>query len=134
MSTHPGPRVRLAGGLLLWYAVLGGAVAWAVHLLAGWGVDELTCASGSERIGAVPLRTVLGAAVVLPALATVGALLASTLLWRRTAHSPPPPDGAERSVGRSRLLAVVGIWSNLLFLTIIVLGGVALLVLPPCQR
>ncbi|MBQ1016813.1 hypothetical protein KBX71_02920 [Micromonospora sp. D93] len=133
MSAHPGPRARLAGGLLLWYAVLGGAVAWALHLLAGWGVDELTCASGSERVGAVPLRAVLGAAVVLPALATVGALLASALLWRRTAH-PPGPNGEDRSVGRGRLFAVVGIWSNLLFLAIIVLGGVALLVLPPCQR
>ncbi|MEU4660409.1 hypothetical protein AB0F83_01500 [Micromonospora chalcea] len=132
MSTHPGPRARLAGGLLFWYAVLGGALAWAVHLLAGWGVDELTCAAGSERVAGLPLRVVVGAAVVLPALATVGALLASTLLWRRTAHAPH--GGEDRSVGRSRMLAVVGIWSNLLFLTIIVLGGIALLVLPPCQR
>ncbi|MEV0001712.1 hypothetical protein AB0H28_05415 [Micromonospora sp. NPDC050980] len=132
MSTHPGPRARLAGGLLFWYAVLGGAFAWAVHLLAGWGVDELTCAAGSEHVAGLPLRVVVGAAVVLPALATVGALLAAALLWRRTAAAPH--DGRDRSVGRSRMLAVVGIWSNLLFLTIIVLGGVALLVLPPCQR
>ncbi|GGM58435.1 hypothetical protein GCM10011608_49280 [Micromonospora sonchi] len=131
MSAHPGPRARLAGGLLFWYAVLGGAVAWAVHLLAGWGVDELTCASGSDHIGGVPLRAAVGAAVALPALATVGALLAAVLLWRRT-HLPS--EGEDRSVGRGRLLAVVGVWSNLLFLTIIVLGGVALLVLPPCQR
>jgi hypothetical protein len=132
MSAHPGPRARLTGGLLLWYAVLGGAVAWAVHLLAGWGVDELTCASGRERIGALPLRAVIAVAVVLPALATVGALLAAALVWRRTAR---PPDGLEeRRVGRSRLLAVVAIWSNLLFLIIIVLGGVALLVFPPCLR
>ncbi|MEU0151328.1 hypothetical protein [Micromonospora fulviviridis] len=132
MAAHPGPRARLTGGLLLWYAVLGGAVAWAVHLLAGWGVNELACAGGRERIGAVPLRTVIAVAVVLPALATVGALLAAALVWRRTAH---PPDGMdERPVGRSRMLAVVAIWSNLLFLTIIVLGGVALLVFPPCLR
>ncbi|MFI6231230.1 hypothetical protein ACIBCR_28435 [Micromonospora echinospora] len=133
MSTHPGPRVRLAGGLLFWYAVLGGAVAWAVHLLAGWGVEELTCANGNDRVGTVPLRTVIGAAVVLPALATVGALLASALVWRRTTRAPAPAGG-DRSLERSRMLAVVGIWSNLLFLAIIALGGLALLVLPPCQR
>ncbi|MCW3844769.1 hypothetical protein ONA70_32290 [Micromonospora yasonensis] len=132
MSAHPGPRARLAGGLLLWYAVLGGAVAWAVHLFAAWGVDELTCASGRERIGALPLQAVVAIAVVLPALATVGALLAAALVWRRTAH---PPEGLdEHPVRRSRLLAVVAIWSNLLFLAIIVLGGAALLVLPPCLR
>ncbi|MFC0005572.1 hypothetical protein [Micromonospora siamensis] len=132
MSTHPGPRARLTGGLLLWYAVLGGAAAWAVHLIAGWGVDELTCASDRDRIGALPLRVVIAGAVVLPALVTVGALLAAALVWRRTAH---PPDGVEeRPVSRSRMLAVVAIWSNLLFLAIIVLGGIALLVLPPCLR
>ncbi|KXK63701.1 hypothetical protein AWW66_01700 [Micromonospora rosaria] len=132
MSTHPDPRARLAGGLLFWYAVLGGAIAWALHLLTGWGIDELACAAGSEAVGPVPLRTALSATVVLPALATVGALLAATLLWRRTTHVVT--DGEDRPVGRSRLLALVGIWSNLLFLTIIVLGGIALLVLPPCQR
>ncbi|MEU5942991.1 hypothetical protein ABZ807_28350 [Micromonospora sp. NPDC047548] len=131
MGAHPGPRARLTGGLLLWYAVLGGALAWAVHLFGAWGVDELTCAGGSERVGAVSLRLVVALAVVLPALATVGALLAAALVWRRT--SPPQP-GEDRSLGRSRMLAVLGIWSNLLFLTIIVLGGAALLVLPPCQR
>ncbi|MFG1779493.1 hypothetical protein ACGFIR_24935 [Micromonospora sp. NPDC049051] len=132
MSTHPGPRARLAGGLLFWYAVLGGAIAWAVHLLAAWSVDELACAGGREQIGALPLRAVIAVAIVLPALATVGALLAAALVWRRTTH---PPNGLdERPVGRGRMAAVVAIWSNLLFLTIIVLGGIALLVLPPCLR
>ncbi|MFC0506458.1 hypothetical protein [Micromonospora costi] len=133
MSAQPGPRTRLAGGLLLWYAVLGGAIAWAVHLFVAWGVDELTCAGGSDRIGAVPLRLVVALAVVLPALATAGALLAAAFAWRRTARTRP--DGiAEGALGRTRLLALVGLWSNVLFLTIIVLGGVALLVFPPCQR
>ncbi|MFI7648178.1 hypothetical protein ACIBTZ_19165 [Micromonospora sp. NPDC049460] len=128
MSVQPGQRARLAGGLLLWYGVLGGALAWAVHLIVAWGVDELTCAAGSTRVGAVPLRLVVTLAVVLPALATVGSLLAAGLAWRRIRQ-----DGEDRSVSRTRMLAVVGIWLNLLFLTIIVLGGVALLVLAPCQ-
>lgn len=129
MSAQPGQLARLAGGLLLWYAVLGGALAWTVHLFTAWGVEELACASGSTRVGAVPLRLVITLAVVLPALATVGSLLAGGLAWRRTRH-----DGEVPSVSRTRMLAIVGIWLNLLFLTIIVLGGAALLVLPPCQR
>ncbi|MFD0787379.1 hypothetical protein ACFQZ8_26045, partial [Micromonospora azadirachtae] len=74
MSAQPGPRTRLAGGLLLWYAVLGGALAWAIHLMLAWGIDELTCAGGSDHVGVVPLRVVVALAVVVPALATVGAL------------------------------------------------------------
>ncbi|MFE9690168.1 hypothetical protein [Micromonospora sp. NPDC005806] len=132
MTTRPGPRARLTGGLLLWYGVLGGAVAWAAHLLVVWPLDELACAAGHERVAAVPLGQALWLAVVLPALVTVGSLLVATLVWRRTAQAQSA--GAEdRAVDRSRMLAVVGVWANLLFLTIIVLGGVAVLVFPPCQ-
>ncbi|MBM0256540.1 hypothetical protein [Micromonospora sp. 4G55] len=130
-TTRPGPRARLTGGLLLWYGVLGGAVAWAVHVLVAWGLDELACAAGSERVSAVPLGPPSG--------------------WRWSSRPWPPParwrsprwcGGApparsqrapRTGLARSRMLAVVGIWLNLLFLTIIVLGGVAVLVLPPCQ-
>ncbi|MFG1951622.1 hypothetical protein [Micromonospora sp. NPDC048830] len=133
MSAQPGPRIRLAGGLLLWYGVLGGAVAWAVHLLAAWSLDELACAAGSQHISGVPLWQALGIAVVVPAVATAGSLLVAAFVWWRTARAQAAGD-ADRATSRSRLLAVVGVWANLLFLAIIVLGGVAVLVFPPCQR
>ena len=132
-TTRPDSRTRLAGGLLLWFGVLGGAVAWAVHLLAAWPLDELTCAAGSERVSAVPLWLAVGLAVVVPALVTVGSLLVAVLIWRRTARAQAAGT-EDRAYGRSRMLAVVGVWANLLFLAIIVLGGIAVLVLPPCQR
>ncbi|GAA2051042.1 hypothetical protein GCM10009779_44610 [Polymorphospora rubra] len=130
-SAAPGHRARLTGGLLAWYGVLGGAVAWAAHLFVGWGVDELTCAAGIDRVAGLPPRAVIGLAVVVPALVTVGALLAAVLTWRRTAlprHADDDPPYA-----RARLLALVGIFGNLLFLAIIVLGGIAVLVLPSCR-
>ncbi|HEX7746460.1 MAG TPA: hypothetical protein VF462_14505 [Micromonosporaceae bacterium] len=133
MSAPPGHGARLAGGLLLWYGVLGGALAWAVHLLGAWGIDELACAAGSERVSAVPLWQAIGLAVVIPALVTVGSLLVAGLVLRRIGRAPRA--GAEdRSYSRARLLATLGIWANLLFLAIIVLGGIAVLVFPPCQR
>ena len=133
MTTRPDSRARLAGGLLLWYGVLGGAVAWAVHLLVAWPLDELTCAAGSEKISAVPLWQAVGLAVVIPGLVTAGSLAVAALAWRRTARAQSA-GAHDPAFGRSRMLAVVGIWANLLFLTIIVLGGVAVLVLPACQR
>ncbi|MEU4481204.1 hypothetical protein AB0F68_24575 [Micromonospora sp. NPDC023966] len=132
MTTGPGPHTRLAGGLLLWYGVLGGALAWSAHLLIAWPLDELTCAAGRERVAGVPLWLAVWLAVVIPGLVTVGSLLVATLVWRRTARASSA--GAEdRAVDRSRMLAMVGVWANLLFLTIIVLGGIAVLVFPPCQ-
>ncbi|MFD2765323.1 hypothetical protein [Micromonospora eburnea] len=133
MTTRPDSRARLAGGLLLWYGVLGGAVAWAVHLLAAWSLDELACARGSESIAALPLWQALGLAVVIPGLVTVGALLVATLAWRRTAVAQATGTSG-RAYARTRLLAALGVWANLLFLAIIVLGGIAVLVFPPCQR
>jgi hypothetical protein len=132
MSAEPGHRARFAGGLLLWYGVLGGALAWSAHVLVAWGIDELACAAGAERVSGVPLWQAVGLAVVIPALVTAGSLLVAALIWRRTA-------GAERAgaedpaYGRARMLATLGIWANLFFLGIIVLGGIAVLVFPPCQ-
>ena len=34
---------RKAAPWLLWFAVLGGAVAWSAHLLLGWGLEEIAC-------------------------------------------------------------------------------------------
>ncbi len=132
-TTRPDSRARLAGGLLLWYGVLGGAIAWAVHLLVAWPMVELSCAAGSGRVATVALRPAVGLAVVIPALVTAGSLLVATLAFRRTARAQAAGE-EDRAYGRARMLAVIGVWANLLFLTIIVLGGVAVLVLPPCQR
>lgn len=134
MSAQPGHPARLAGGLLLWYGVLGGALAWAVHLLAAWGLDELACAAGSERVSAVPLAQAVGLAVVIPALLTAGSLLVAVLVWRRTARAERAAGAEDHSYGRARMLATLGIWANLLFLAMIVLGGIAVLVFPPCQQ
>jgi hypothetical protein len=120
------------GGLLLWFAVLGGAVAWAVHLLAAWSIDELTCAAGSGAVSGVPLRVAVSLAAGIPAAVAVAALMLSWRAWRRTAAATE--QGVDRAMGRAKMLALVGLWSNLFFLAIIVLGGAAILVFPPCQR
>ncbi|MEU8264034.1 hypothetical protein AB0C02_25855 [Micromonospora sp. NPDC048999] len=133
MGTQVGPRARLFGGLLLWYGVLGGAVAWAVHLMAAWSMDELACAAGSAEISALPLWQAVGLAVIIPALAAAGALAVAVLAWTRMGQAQRS-GASDNAYGRTRLLAAVGIWANLFFLSIIVLGGVALLVLPVCQR
>lgn len=132
----PSPRSRFAGGLMLWFATLGGAVAWSLHLVAAWGADELVCASGHSDVAGTPLTVVLTLAIAVPAAVTLAALAVAWLARRRIsqAHQKTPPDGRERRLARADLMAVVGLWANSLFLAIIALGGAALLVFPPCQR
>jgi hypothetical protein len=122
---------NLLGGLLLWFAVLGGVLAWAVHLFAAWSVDELACASGHQDLAGFPISAAVGVSVAVPAVVAVAALAASWLALRRTGRVRSAQ--ADRAVGRSYLLAVIGVFLNLFSVTSIVLGGVAVLVLPVCQ-
>jgi|HigsolmetaAR206D_1030411.scaffolds.fasta_scaffold01069_14 hypothetical protein len=132
MNQRLPPRTALFGGLLLWFAVLGGVLSWTVHSLAAWSIDELTCEAGHDNLAGFPLTGAVALAVLLPAAGAATALVVSVLAWRRLRPGPRADD--DRSLGRAHLLAVVGLWLNVLALAMIVLGGVAALVLPPCQR
>ncbi len=126
------PRAAFVGGILLWFAVLGGVMSWTTHAIAAWSIDELTCASGHTHLAGFPLRAAVGLAVAIPAIGAATALVLSWLAWRRTRAENLA--ASDQSVGRAHLLAIIGLWLNLLSLTIIILGGIATLVLPPCQR
>jgi hypothetical protein len=130
-TSTPSRRARKAGGLLMWFAILGGAVAWAVHLIVAWGVDELACGSGHTSVAGVPVRVVVGIGVVVPALVTIAALLVSWRAWRRESAAKRGEDDPRRE--RAGMLALLGFCANILFLSIIVAGGAAVLVFLPCQ-
>lgn len=125
------PRGRLADALWMWFAFLGGAVAWALHLGVVWSITEVTCSSGHYRIAGYDLPTVVAVATVAPLAVTVLAVVASTVMWRRT--RPQKVDTDSPQGGRAHLLAGVGLAANLLFAAIIVFDGVALMVFPSCQ-
>jgi Na+/phosphate symporter len=136
-SQAPSPRTRLVGGLALWFAVLGGALAWALHEVAAWGTDELTCASGHETVSGAPLRVVLGLMVVIPLVVALAALGMAWIAWRRLSRAERDAERAghgERRLSRAGMMALVALGADLIFVAIIVFGGVGLLVLPPCQR
>lgn len=125
---------RLLGGLLLWFATLGGAVAWAAHLLLAWGIDELACSSGRpDRVAGLPLTGVLTVIVVVPAAIAAAAIGVAAVAWRRLSKAVKAEDHSP-SLDRARMMASIGLSANLLFFAIIVFGGSALTVFPPCQR
>ncbi|PRY20188.1 hypothetical protein [Pseudosporangium ferrugineum] len=124
-------QTRRAGGFLLWFAVLGGALAWALHLVLAWGVDELTCRSGNTSVGGIPIRGIVGAGVVVPALITLAALLLAWRGWRRATAARDDDD--DPRMERTGMMLLIGMCANALFLSIIAAGGAAVLVLSPCQ-
>jgi hypothetical protein len=137
---------RRAAPFLLWFAVLGGAAAWTVHLLLGWGLEEIACSpvSASPDVLDVSLTIWIGALTVALGAVTVAAGLLAYRFWRQTeatdpnlhiepGGSDPEPEEQVRS-GRTGFMALFGLAANGLFLLIIVYGGVSLLLLRPCAR
>ena len=120
---------KVTGGLALWFGAIGGAIAWAIHLAAAWGITETTCLAGHASIESMPLRAVVALAVVGPGAIALAALAVSFRTFRQTS---PDRTHDGRRLGRARLLAGVGFAANLLFVAIIVFDGVALMVFPPC--
>jgi len=137
-ATHR-PQLR---PLLVWYAVLGGPLAWAVHLGVAWSVTELSCLAPSPN-GVFTHGGSLGTAAtlvvwlgtVLPWLVTAGAVGACVVVTRQrrrlqTSATSAAPDGlATERVG---LLLVLGWFLSFMSLAAITGGAVALAVLEPC--
>jgi len=125
MSTLEESRQRSKlGGALLWFAVLGGAFAWLLHLLSAWGVNEVACAAGHSEIRGASLSAVLIGTVVVPGAIALASLGLAVVAWLRTS---PAGDS------RTRLLATVGIWADLLFITMITFDAIAIAMFTPCQ-
>jgi hypothetical protein len=124
------------GPVLTWFAVLGGAGVWSVYTVVLWGLDEIACSkaaapTGPELLG-VPFTPV--AAVITAAAAAVagGAALAAWLVLRAARSATGALE--ERRAGRLRLMGVVGLISDVLYLAGIVYVGIALAYFGPCIR
>jgi hypothetical protein len=126
-----------ASSLLVWYAVGGGAVAWAIQHVAGIALGWAECNQGGRS---VPLRAGQAAASGVAAVIALSAIAAAIWLFRSTYRAGDlfaeerRGDGATPPVGRIHFLAIVGITVNVLALVIILLDGVGAPLLSLCQQ
>ena len=105
---------------LLWYAVLGAPIAWALQFGISYWVTEAKCSVAGDRWGISVDAWVIVLTVLAAGLA-VGGWLASLALFQATKEDEPdagPPSG------RTRFLASVGLAIAPIFLAIILLNGV----------
>jgi hypothetical protein len=123
-------RSTLLPEFLQWFGLLAAALAWTGQLVLGFGVTDAACSAGSARWGIdvhtweiVLLVAGAGAAVVAEAAALV--LFLDT---RGTGEDDPPPWG------RRHFFASAALVGNALFLTVILLSGLATLAHSPCTQ
>jgi hypothetical protein len=124
---------------VLWFGVLGGAIAFAVQFVVNLAFSFAQCNAPAGR-WQLPVHG-LEIAVSVAAVATgLAAILICGWLYRHTARlndvlteerrgegSPPP-------IGRIGFLAPIGLTVNLLTLVIIVMTGIGAPLLPVCQQ
>jgi len=98
--------------VLLWFAVLAGPIAWGAHLVLSDGVSELSCRGGGVGwLGAAEIVLTL-----VPAAIVVVALLVALSQRRATTADDDATSG-------QRFLAAAGIACSIVFLALILLGG-----------
>lgn len=139
-NEQPGDEARIVddkpriGGFSLWFAVIGGVVAWAVQLGVSWSVMELSCI-GPTRGGvyqqagdsaSARLAVYLGTAV--PWLVAVTALVTCLVLMARLRRLGTDVLAGERT----RLMLFLGLFLDLMTIAIITGGGVGLAFVEAC--
>lgn len=124
----PSRTARRLGPWLLWFAVLGGPLAWALHLFLAWGAVELACLGRRSEVLGLPLRGYVALVTVLPLLV---ALTATALAWRLRSRLARVHDD-DRRRERAGFTAGVGLALGLLAVAAIAGGGAAIGVFEPC--
>lgn len=109
--------------VLQWYALLGGAIAWAAQHVAGYFVSTAGC--GSASFGASGAQIGLAAAALV---AIVAAEAAALVVFRATSGDDAPPGG------RLHFFAQAALLGNVLFFVIVVLNGVGSVYHLPCAQ
>jgi hypothetical protein len=111
---------------LVWFGALGGAAAWTVQLVAGAELEENHCTRAGLRYS-IHTPTWEAALTAVCAAVAIAAGVAALLAYRRTRH------GGDRR-GRIGFMATSGMLANVLFLALILLGGIGASVLDPCVQ
>jgi heme/copper-type cytochrome/quinol oxidase subunit 2 len=123
-------RSTVTAEFLQWFGLLGAALAWAGHLVVGFGAVDASCSRGGSQLGLdrdtwVIVATVVACVVVLLAEAAALAVLRET---RALDHNDPPPWG------RRHFFALAASVANVLFLVAVLLSGIATLHLSSCRQ
>lgn len=120
-------RTRLE--LVQWFALFGGALAWATQHVVGFGVSEAACNAAGRQWGLDP-ATVQTLIAVLAGAVVIAAWLAAYLAFRETRTVAKDAAGP---YGRIHFFAQAALLGNVLFFVIVVLDGASTVFHLPCR-
>ncbi len=139
-ASHPSDRLSPRGGgdlILLLSALAAGPAAWAVQLVAGYGLSSLACfphdapAVQSPPPGWGAEHAILLSLNIVCLLVALAGLAVSFAYWR--ARSPEKAEHApDIAAARTRFLAACGLLAGLGFAIAILFDTAAILGVPSC--
>ncbi len=121
---------------VLWYGVLGGVLAWAIHLFFAWSFTEVACMGSGQDLhfqhvassmGMTP-RLVVYVSTAVSWLIAVGALVTNIGVHRRLRRRGADLLARERT----QFLVIIGYFLDLMTIAIITGGAIAIAILRPC--
>jgi hypothetical protein len=127
---------------LVWFGVLGGAVAWATQFVAGLAFTFAQCNAPPGR-WQLPVQTWQLALSIAGVLVGLVATAVCVRLYRRTrggdggdgvAETERRGEGTPPPVGRVNFLATTGLLVNALALTIMIMTAIGAPLLRLCQQ
>ena len=107
---------------VLWFALLGGPVAWTIHLLASYPLVPLACRLQTT----LPLNLITAGTAALAA----AAALTGALAWKRV-RGVASREGRE-APHRARFMAIVGAVLGTFFVYVILVEGLPPILQDPC--
>lgn len=110
---------RKIGGLSPWFSLLGGGVAWTLHLLVGYAVAEFGCVSYLANHAWLGISAVAWMLLALTLVTMALAAASAWMAWRGEQATPPLPEATDMAAA-DHYIVRVGIITNLIFIFIIV--------------
>lgn len=117
----------------LWFALLGGPVAWSAHLLGSYPLVSVSC-----RMGSTALLNVL---TVVTAVIAAAAAVTGWWAWRTAIRAGAgsgdrvaPGGGSDGGLDRPVFMALCGLLLGALFTVAILMEGLPPLLQDPCVR
>jgi len=121
-----------------WFHLLGSPIVWSAHFLGGYGWVEFACRAGLLVLDSTILGLTVISWVVL--FFTLAAFLASLYVgwaaydgWRRSGQADKTSDVSAWGVEARQFMAFSGMAFSALFSLVILLSGLPVLVLGPCE-
>lgn len=133
-------RADTSSSMRLWFALLGGMAAYAVHLLVGFWVVPAACGAGYADVVPWVVTAATAAAAVVAAAATVVAVRARRGMGRDCVPSELPPEEAPfprawditPASSTAHFVATAGVVLSALALVVVLVAGIPPLLVPPC--